>query len=183
LYAIIGNAYGGTGNTNFNLPHMGGRVPVGTGQLVGDNTAPSSVTVLAQKGGASNNQLTVANLPPHNHAATFTSSGPSSVGVTVAVGTSSGAAMVNPTPGGTTYLTSVEANTDGGDGVKINGLYTSAAPSGTTAQLGGVTVTGGVSGGAVAVGVTGSGTAFSNLQPYLGVSFIIALQGIWPSRD
>jgi microcystin-dependent protein len=30
---------------------------------------------------------------------------------------------------------------------------------------------------------TGNGVAFTNMQPYLGVNFIIALQGLFPSRN
>lgn len=36
---------------------------------------------------------------------------------------------------------------------------------------------------ATAVGNTGSGTAFTNMQPYLGSNFCIATQGIFPSRN
>lgn len=34
-----------------------------------------------------------------------------------------------------------------------------------------------------AIGITGNNQPFSNLQPYLTLSFIIALQGIFPSRN
>lgn len=182
LYAIIGTTYGGNANTNFNLPNMGGRVPVGTGPLVGDSTGTYTVNNAGQKGGVLNSQLTVANLPAHNHTATFTPSGQGAVDVSVNVGTSSGAAMVNPSAGSTVYLTSVEASTTGGDGVTINGLYASSIGS-PSAKLGGVQVSGSASAGTVTVGVTGSGAAFSNVQPYLGVSFIIALEGLWPQRS
>jgi microcystin-dependent protein len=37
--------------------------------------------------------------------------------------------------------------------------------------------------GASAIGVAGSGNPITNLQPFLAVSFIIALQGIFPSRN
>jgi microcystin-dependent protein len=33
------------------------------------------------------------------------------------------------------------------------------------------------------IGVSGSGTPISNLQPYLVITFIIALEGIFPSRN
>lgn len=33
------------------------------------------------------------------------------------------------------------------------------------------------------IGVTGAGLPFSNLEPYLCINFIIALQGIFPSRN
>jgi len=180
LYAIIGNTYGGSANTTFNLPNMQGRVPVGTGNLA-DSTGKLTVNT-GSTGGALTSQLTVANLPPHTHAATFTSSGQSAVNVSVSVGTSSSAPITNPTPNSTVYLTAAQAQTESGDLVVLSGLYANAITS-PPAKLGGVQVTGNAAAGAVTVGATGSGTAFPNLQPYLGVSFIIALQGIWPTRD
>lgn len=180
LFALIGNTYGGNGSTTFNLPNMQGRVPVGTG-----NFADSSGTYMVnpgKTGGALNTQLTVANLPPHTHAATFTPTGQSAVNVSVSVGTSSSAPITNPTPDSTVYLTAAQAQTDSGDPVALSGLYTNAV-TGTLAKLGGVQVTGNAAAGSVTVGSTGSGALFTNLQPYLGVSFIIALQGIWPTRD
>lgn len=38
-------------------------------------------------------------------------------------------------------------------------------------------------GGNVNTGITGSGSAISLMQPYLGINFIIALYGIFPSRN
>jgi microcystin-dependent protein len=35
----------------------------------------------------------------------------------------------------------------------------------------------------VSVGNTGGGGSFSIMQPYLGIRFIIALQGLYPSRS
>ena len=34
-----------------------------------------------------------------------------------------------------------------------------------------------------AIGITGSGQPHNNMQPYLAVNFIIALQGIYPPRN
>lgn len=180
LYAIIGNIYGGSANTTFKLPDMQGRVPVGTGRLVG-STGELTVNT-GSTGGALTSQLTVANLPPHTHPATFTPTGQSAVNVSIGVDTSSSAPITNPTPNSTVYLAAAQAQTESGDPVALSGLYTNA-PLSTQAKLGGVQVTGNAAAGAVTVGATGSGTAFPNLQPYLGVSFIIALLGIWPTRD
>ena len=180
LYAIIGNIYGGSANTTFKLPDMQGRVPVGTGNLA-DSTGKLTVNT-GQQAGALNTLLTVANLPSHTHTATFIPSGQSAVNVSIGVGTSSSAPITNPTPNSTVYLTAAQAQTESGDPVVLSGLYANAITS-PPAKLGGVQVTGNPAAGAVTVGATGSGTGFTNLQPYLGVSFIIALQGIWPTRD
>jgi microcystin-dependent protein len=37
--------------------------------------------------------------------------------------------------------------------------------------------------GASTVSITGSGVMHENMQPYLGINYIIALQGIFPSRN
>ena len=43
--------------------------------------------------------------------------------------------------------------------------------------------TGGEAAPADTIAATGGGQPFDNRQPYLGVNFIIAVQGIYPSRD
>lgn len=60
LYSLLGTRYGGDGFNTFALPDLRGRVPIHAGQ--GSNYA------LGQKGGAESVNLTIANLPPHNHA-------------------------------------------------------------------------------------------------------------------
>jgi len=56
LYQIIGTTYGGSGD-NFNLPDLGGRVPIG----VNNNFA------LASQGGVEEITLTVNEMPAHSH--------------------------------------------------------------------------------------------------------------------
>ena len=62
LFAVIGNAFGGDGRTNFNLPDLRGRTALGYGN--GPNLTPRPI---AQKGGAATVQLTSDNLPAHTH--------------------------------------------------------------------------------------------------------------------
>lgn len=57
LYALIGNTYGGSDQTNFNIPNLQGRFVMGTG--VGSK--------LGATGGAVNQQLSLSLLPMHNH--------------------------------------------------------------------------------------------------------------------
>lgn len=56
LYNVIGITYGGSGS-NFNLPDLRGRVPIGV--------SPSHT--LASSGGAETHTLTVEEIPEHNH--------------------------------------------------------------------------------------------------------------------
>lgn len=66
LYSILGTSYGGDGKTNFALPDLRGRGPIGVG------TGPGLATVgLGQALGNAQVTLTANNIPPHVHSATF----------------------------------------------------------------------------------------------------------------
>ncbi len=176
LFSILGTTYGGNGTTTFALPDYRGRVPTGTGQGPGtDNIA------LGQVAGSPSVTLNGSQLPQHTHAATFTGTA-TSINNNISVGTTHAVANANPTNGSTVYLTAAAADY-GGDAVTINGLYSSTAPAaGATATLAGgsasVTPT-----GTVAVAPAGSSTPVSIYQPYVGMNFIIALDGIYPARN
>jgi microcystin-dependent protein len=80
----------------------------------------------------------------------------------------SNAAGTTGVPGTTTYL-SQAPSTGSGPNATVESFYTTTAAN-TTLNAG-------------AVGNTGSGTAVSILQPYLVISYVIAIQGIFPSRN
>lgn len=174
LFAILGTTYGGNGQSTFALPDLRGRVPTGIGQGPGTDNVN-----LGQVSGSPSTTLNINQLPVHAPAATFSGT-LSNATATVPVGTSAANPIVEPTANGTTYLTAATASL-GRDSVPINGLYTNAAPA-SPAHLGGVAVTGAVT-GTVTVGQVGGSQPFSVVQPYLGVSFIIAVEGIFPSRN
>jgi len=62
LFSILGTQFGGDGRTNFALPDLRGRVPIGTG--TGPGLTPR---IQGQRGGYERVQLNVSDLPPHNH--------------------------------------------------------------------------------------------------------------------
>lgn len=180
LFSILGTTYGGNGQTTFALPDLRGRVPTGQGQ------GPGLPAVdLGEIAGTPTTTLTINQLPAHNHAAVFQGTASQVGAPTIDVGTAAAGALVNPTNGSTSYLTAVTAATSGGDSVDFQGLYTSTAPAtGAKGSLGGVNGGGTVTPtGTVTVGVAGNGLPFSITQPYLGINFIIATQGIFPSRN
>lgn len=162
LFSLLGTTYGGNGQTTFALPDLRGRSMVHWGQGPG-----LSSYQLGQSGGTETNTLTTANLPAHNHSATFANNGSSLNAATTKATLSTPAA-------GTVLARSVDGSATP---ASLPLIY---APSGTTAAaaLGGVNVA-----GTVTVGSTGSGTPVNNLSPYLGVSVLIALFGIFPSRN
>jgi len=62
LFALLGTTYGGNGQTNFGLPDLRGRVPVGWGQGRGLSNYD-----LGQKGGEEAHTLIVNEMASHNH--------------------------------------------------------------------------------------------------------------------
>lgn len=175
LFAVIGTTYGGNGSSNFALPNLQSRVPVGTGTGAGlSNIALGAVA------GTENVSLTTAQLPVHAPTATFTGT-PVNAAVSVDVATSTTGAMVPPAQGATTFLSATTAKA-GPANVVFNGLFTSTAPDATKANLGGAhaSVT---PAGTVTVAPVGSGVPVGIRNPYLGMNFIIALEGIFPTRN
>lgn len=66
LFGVIGTAWGaGDGSTTFNLPDMGGRVPVGVGTATG--AAGATAHTLGQKAGEETHTLTAAEIAAHTH--------------------------------------------------------------------------------------------------------------------
>lgn len=68
LFALIGATYGGNGTTNFALPDLQGRLPIGLGQGPG-----LANRILGQTGGSEVVTLTAAQMPSHTHEAKATS--------------------------------------------------------------------------------------------------------------
>ena len=62
LFSLLGTTYGGNGTTNFGLPDLQGRVPVGQGQLTG-----GSDYVMGEVAGAENVTLLANSMPAHSH--------------------------------------------------------------------------------------------------------------------
>lgn len=62
LFSILGTTYGGDGQTNFALPNLSGRFPLGAGQGPG-----LSYRVLGEAGGAESVTLTTSQMPAHTH--------------------------------------------------------------------------------------------------------------------
>lgn len=163
LYALLGTYYGGDGRTTMGLPDLRGRTPIGQGAGPG---LPSYS--LGQFGGYYNTQLDKDNIPSHNHSATFTPEGGGSP-VT-------GSIKVN------TDETESKSPKDGYLGMSSSNLYASES-TGTDVLAGLELSGGGGSGGTVAVANTGIGSQFNNMQPYLTLSWIICIDGLFPQRS
>ena len=168
LFSLLGTNYGGNGVNTFALPDLQGRSPVGTGS--GSGLSPIA---LGEKAGTETVTLTSNQMPMHTH--TAQSNGNLSVSGSAAIpacssptsGTSSG------TPGATTVLGTMTAGGRAGD------LYTTSTAN-TTLLPYNVQSTGTPPG--ITVGAAGGSQPFAVRNPYLGITCIIALQGIFPSH-
>jgi microcystin-dependent protein len=193
LFALLGTTYGGDGMNTFGLPDLRGRVAVGgqpggpgpglTNIVMGEKAGTNNVTVIAN--GSVSVTLTTANLPAHSHPATVDISGlGATTHVTVGAGTTGTFSAVNNNGG----LTATAAGQGSAAAIYLGAGATPTNP----VDLGGVTtaITGTAS---AATQNTGSGTPFvapvstsaltSVMQPFLGLNYIIATQGIFPSRN
>jgi microcystin-dependent protein len=159
LFALLGTTYGGNGQTTFGLPDLRGRAPIGTGP----STASGTNYVLGQLSGVESVVLTIGNVPLHNHpvdANLIVSSSASTAAGTTATPGPTLVPAVLPTIGGGPSATPIK-------GYAVKNDSTTLAPA---------TVTG-------SVGFAGGNQAFGIMNPYLAINYIIALQGIFPSRN
>ena len=156
LFSLLGTTFGGNGQTTFGLPDFRGRVPVGVGQGPG-----TSMYDLGQPGGAESTTLTINQMPAHTH----------TVAVTLTVKASNAQAS-DSAP--TATVNTPAAPYDTLNASPIAG-YNNQAPN-TALNIGGGAASG-------VTGITGNNEPASIMQSYLAINFIIALEGIFPSRD
>lgn len=163
LFSLLGVNFGGNGTQTFGLPDLRGRTMVGTGQ--GPGLSPYT---LGEKAGSETTTLTSANVPAHTHPATFAST--SSLSVAQTPSTHQQAQGDN--------VSMLGRSIDGSGANAIPRIYV-AAGSTPAVQLAGLNVAGTVTVGPNA----GGSTPFSTLSPYQAVTVVIALEGIFPSRN
>ncbi|MBX3653126.1 MAG: tail fiber protein [Ramlibacter sp.] len=189
LFALLGTMYGGDGQQTFGLPDLRGRTIVGSqgngpgiapvqqGEMAGTN----QVTVIGS--GAVSISLTSANLPAHTHPASMSPTGLTAT-TTLAASTGTSGGLV---PAAGTLLSGTAGGPSGA------AIYVPPAQAGTTVDLGGINTTLGGNGSVTVGANTGGGQPLaapvqtqaltSIMQPYTGLNYIIALEGIFPSRN
>jgi microcystin-dependent protein len=187
LFALIGTMYGGNGTTTFGLPDLRGRTLVGMGNgpgltpVVQGQIWGTDNTTVTVNGSASVN-IDAAHLPKHTHPVSIAGNQLTATS-TLNVTTSSGVAV----PAEGSILGS------GGGGPGAANIYVAGATPNVALNASSVTTkvagqvdtdTGENAGGAgpIAAPVSATGQA-SVVQPSLGINYIIALQGIFPSRN
>lgn len=171
LFSLLGTTYGGNGQTTFALPDTRGRAVLGAGSGPG-----LSNMQLGEMGGQESTTLTVGNMPQHNHTATsnvellnMDSSASSAVLKALAATSNSNTPtgrVLGNSPG-RDYIYSdgapnVELNPES---IELNINLDMTFSSNTT------------------VGLSGGSQPLSIRDPYIVMNWIIALQGIYPSRN
>lgn len=154
LFSLLGTTYGGNGQTTFALPDLRSRVPVGQGQGPG-----LSSYSLGQQAGTENVTLTTAQMPAHTHTATATST----------LNASTTKATLQTPVADAVFGKAVD-----NVGTAVPLIYCPAGTAATVPLAGAGTVTN---------SITGGSQPHNNIQPYLCINFIIALEGIFPSRN
>lgn len=156
LFSILGTTYGGNGQTTFALPDLRGRSPIGAGPA-GPGLSPIS---LGEVSGTETVTLLTTQMPAHNHTATATVTG------TVAPGCCDDNGN-NDSPGGNRPAIAPA-------GTQVYSNAAADAAMATTNINATATVT---------IGIAGNSQPVPIRNPYLGMNYIICLEGIFPSRN
>jgi microcystin-dependent protein len=157
VFALLGTSFGGNGTSNFQLPDLQGRAMIGAGNGIG-----LPPYVIGERGGATQVSLTLGNLPQHTH--TFTSTS------TLQASTTKASTQV---PAAGSLL--AHADDTSGKG-STPAIFIPAGSSTNAVNLGGLNVAG-------TIGPTGNSLPVAIQNPYLAITIVISLTGIFPSRN
>lgn len=170
LFALIGNSYGGDGNTTFCLPDLRGRVPVHSGKGPGlENRTVGEIIGLEKV------SLDISTMPAHTHSIQTAATDISSL--EVAIKGYDGRPDTNNLEGNVF----AQAASGTGDRDNIYPSYSTKAPN-KYMDLNIAEVSGTVKVQATALD-NGGDQSHNNMQPSLVVNYVIALEGMFPPRS
>lgn len=171
LFSIIGNIYGGDGRTTLGLPDLRGRVPMHFG------TGPGLTNVnQGSKSGVQNVMLSASNIPPLTSTGNVTPTGTVTADVTV---NASNATGTSHNPKGKVWAPDADLDTTD----KLYNTYDASSTVQMATEA--VVVKPDLTLNSVPVSVRSSNSkqaAVNTQTPYQAVAFIIALEGLYPSR-
>lgn len=177
LFAVLGTVYGGNGVTTVGLPNFQSRTPVGWGQGAG-----LSPYELGETGGQETVTQLISNMPAHSHLLIPSGNPTSLSGTGTSQVVNAVATSETPIPGGCLGIvndgtgTNLMAYHSGNDNNGAPLARVDLAPSP-------VSVSGSFFNTGTVVSTSGSGLPYAVLNPYLAVNFVIALIGLYPTRD
>lgn len=177
LFSIIGTIYGGDGRITFALPDLRGRTVVGPGAGPGLSTRREG-----QKIGSEHNVLTTQQLPVHNHNVSSTgtinfagSIDESDLNASLELyGTAD--AGSSQTPAGNMFAKTGVSDKEYAPSNNMVAMEKGSVAFSTNVPFSGQAQIGDTAN-------TGNSQPVNNMQPSLGIYYIICLQGVFPSRS
>ena len=169
LFSVLGTTYGGDGKVNFALPDLRGRAPIGMGHGPGLSNYPQG-----KHGGVENVTLLSTQMPVHTHqlsGVTFKvkNAGYVDIPVNTEEGEGNSIFPTNILAAGDSSATTPKPFTN----LPFDGKY-----SGNGIPVQGMQIE--ISGGQI--GSAGGSQPLAVVQPYLGMNYCIALEGLYPPR-
>lgn len=164
LFSLLGTTYGGDGRTTFALPDLRGRVPIGEGSGPGLTSRRLGVKLGEESVTLNNSQL-----PSHNHG---------NVDLDIEVNATGSVLGSNTTgdksiPGNTVVTKGIrnERIYSSNDGASIVEMMKDAFSINESINI------------EIDTNSSGNNSAHNNMSPALTLNYIIALNGVYPSRD
>ena len=148
LFSVLGNKFGGDGETTFALPNLNGRIPIcaGPGYTLGATGGVESVTLSEQQ------------IPAHIHRISGTLAGTSTAATKITAAGNSIGQIFGLTPSGREMSTQAFNETPSQDVfMAANSLSLQLEP-------------------------VGGNHPHNNMQPYIVLSYMIAIEGRFPQR-
>ncbi|ALR18431.1 MULTISPECIES: phage tail protein [Vibrio] len=164
LFSILGTTYGGDGRSTFGLPDTRGRALIGWGNGPGLTNYP-----LGSRGGTESVILSEAQMPSHSHTASTLMSGDIDIDGVIDLHAFSGKSNTKSPAGnalaGAKYATETPDVAMSPDSISFSFVAENNLTASTT------------------VSSAGGSQSHENRMPYIAITWVIALQGIYPSRN
>ncbi|MGV0828113.1 phage tail protein [Empedobacter brevis] len=157
LFSILGTTYGGDGRVTFGLPDFRNHVGMGVGQGPG-----LSARVLGETGGEKNVTLLTHEMPSHIHEVVLSDEPKLKVSSSPA-----------------TQTTPITGSSIAQPGFLVNGSF--APTMGGNLEEPAVELNANID-MKLRTQVSGGSIAHNNMQPYIGMNYVICLYGIFPPR-
>lgn len=169
LFSLLGTTYGGNGVSTFQLPDLRGRLVVGTGLGPG-----LTEVVLGEVAGTPSVTLIQSQLPAHDHAGGKLAQQAATLGVASGMATKSVPYSSVVQDQLTLAAPAIASGRIRNEMLGYNTLNAGVVLHEASADVDQLNIT---------VGIQGGTQPHENMQPYLGINYIICQYGLFPSRN